>query len=200
MAYLKFIAFAIEAENDALTEVPRSELYCRFCQINGHREKQCRRKQNDDSDIGRLASAIRSLGMNNRSNFGNNRRNFGNMNRNFGNTNRFNSNFNPNFNRNNFNSNWNQNRNNDNNFPNRNWNNNPLNRNTNQGQNQNNQNQNNNFLQNRNNFQQNSRQQQQRTNNVVRRARINTIQTDPEINMHDEEFNLNRRKTERDEM
>lgn len=176
------IAFAIEAENDALTEVPRNELYCRFCHINGHREKQCRRKESDNSDIGRLASAIRSLGFNNRfnqNNFRNNQRNFGNMNRNFA----------PNFNRNSFNPNWNQNRNNDTNFWNGNRNNNPFNRgqNGNQSQNQANQNQNNNFAQNRGNFQSNSRQQQ-RTNNVVRNARINTVQTNPHMEIRNDDF------------
>lgn len=217
------IAFAIEAENDALTEVPRSELYCRFCHMNGHREKQCRRKESDNSDIGKLASAIRSLGFNNRNttgNFPNNRRNFGNMNGNLGNMNRnfgnMNRNFAPsfrpnfarnglgpnwnqnryndnNFARNGFNPNWNQNRYNDNNFSNENRNNNPFNRgpnwnqNRDQGQANQNQNQNNNFLQNRGNFQSNSRQQQ-RSNNVVRNARINTVQMNPHREIENDDF------------
>lgn len=55
------IAFALEAENNSLSLVPRQELYCRTCRINGHRENQCRRREYNSSDIGRLASALRSL-------------------------------------------------------------------------------------------------------------------------------------------
>lgn len=191
------ISFAIESENDALTEVRKSDLYCTFCHTNGHREKFCRRKASENTDIGKLASAIRSLGFNNRTNqnyFRGNRQNFGNMNRNFT----------PNFVRNGFNP-WNQNRNNDSYFPNGNRNNNLFNRNPNwnrtqnwnqnrnqnwnQNQNQSNQNpnQNGNFMQNRGNFQSNGRQQQ-RTNNFVRNARINAVQTIPQREMENNDF------------
>lgn len=56
------VSFAIEAENDSLFEVPSREQYCRTCQISGHRESECRRKSESNSDIGKLVSALRMLG------------------------------------------------------------------------------------------------------------------------------------------
>lgn len=175
------IAYSIEAENDALSEIPRGDLYCRSCRMAGHREKHCRRNETEISNIAKLANILDNLTFNRRNPFRNNRQNFGNMSRNPT----------PNFTRSGFSPNWNPYRNNNNNFPNGNWNNNnsspqngnnsnPFNRNSNQSA----QNQNNNFTPNRGNFSQNSRQQQ-RTNNVIRNARIHTIQSDPESEIQD---------------
>lgn len=190
------IAFAIEAENDAITDIPRSELFCRFCRFNGHRENECRRKENANSDIGKLASALRSMGNGfnrNRNNFRPNQRNFGsngfssnnfgsnnfgsnrNMNSNWNNRNWNNQNSNRNWNNENSNRNWNGNGNNANNNLNRNWNN---NNNFNANNSNNNRNGNGfNSQPNRGNWQQNQRQQQ-RSNNFIRRARINAITRD----------------------
>lgn len=190
------IAFAIEAENDALTDIPRGELYCKFCRINGHRENECRRKENANSDIGKLASALRSMsnGFNrNRNNFRQNQRNFGsnnfgssgssNLGSNLDSNNNLNRNPAPNWsNRNgnnqNYNRNWN---NNGNNNPNRNWNGNNgsnFNRNGNNNGNGNGNGNANGFnsQNNRGNWQPNQRQQ--RSNNFIRRARINAISRD----------------------
>lgn len=211
------IAFAIEAENDAITDIPRNELFCKYCLINGHRENDCRRKESANSDVGKLASALRTMGNafgRNQGNFRTNQRNFGSNNfgpnnfgpnnfgpnnfgrnnfapNNFGNWNR---NMNPNFNRNwNGNRNWNSgnfnpnrgwNNGNFNNNSNRNWSNgnfnNYQNRNWNSNNSDNNRNNNGNTSdsssqQNRGNWQQNQRQ---RSNNFIRRARINAIETD----------------------
>lgn len=150
------IAAALEAEHDAITDIKRNEMFCRYCRLVGHLENECRNKENANSDIGKLASALRSMGNlfgRNRPNSQSNQRNFG-----FGGFNRSNfgrnsPNWNPNFNQNwnnfngnrsnrgwnngsnnNLNENWNQNMNpnhnqNWNNF-NENWNN---NRNANRG-------------------------------------------------------------------
>lgn len=56
------ISFAMQAEHDAKTEIQRSEFFCKYCRINGHREIQCRRKENANSDVGKLAIALRSMG------------------------------------------------------------------------------------------------------------------------------------------
>lgn len=185
------ISYALEAENDFLNEIPNRELYCGSCRINGHREKDCRRKNNDKNGVDTLISALRSLGNSGRNNFNNNQRNFG-QNRSFFNRNRSwngnnnndnNGGFNRNWNNNGFNRNWN------NNGFNRNWNNNGFNRNNNEfnrnrnwndgNENSNesrNQNaQNDRFQQNRN-MQQNQRQNvRPNNNNFQRNSQVNTV-------------------------
>lgn len=122
------ITHALEAENDAFNQIPRSDLYCRSCKTTGHRESNCRNKDKE-SKLDPLISALRAitnLNGNNRNQNPNWNRNFNggrnfngnrnsNWNRNFnGNSNRnFNNNWNPSPNRI-WNSNWNQNLNNDN--------------------------------------------------------------------------------------
>lgn len=89
------IAYALEAESESLREIPNYELYCRFCRVNGHRERECRRKNGDDNDLKNLASALRSLNMSNPNNFRNDFRN-NSRNQNFGGrfrSSRFNNNF-----------------------------------------------------------------------------------------------------------
>lgn len=54
------IAYAIEAEYDNITQIPNNEIFCRFCKMIGHRENQCRRK-NQNGGINQLISALRSL-------------------------------------------------------------------------------------------------------------------------------------------
>lgn len=55
------IAYAIEAGSDALTTVPKSELFCRTCRTNGHRELECTRKNNDGNIVNSLVSALRTF-------------------------------------------------------------------------------------------------------------------------------------------
>lgn len=131
------ISYAIETENDILNDYSRNDLFCGICRMVGHRERDCRSNNAKNNDIGRLISALRSVGFqsgpsfnrfdrmggfdnqnSNRFNgFGNNgfgmRRNFSN----FGGfaRNNANNNRNWNFNRNN-NGNWFGNGNNNNNW------------------------------------------------------------------------------------
>lgn len=56
------IAYAIEAENDLISIIPNSELYCKFCKIGGsHRERDCRKKENSQGGFGQLINALRNL-------------------------------------------------------------------------------------------------------------------------------------------
>lgn len=71
------VAYAIEAENDALYQIPKHELYCGYCRQNGHRERDCRGKNGNNNVIGPLISALQSVNMS--SNF--NRNNRGSPNR-----------------------------------------------------------------------------------------------------------------------
>lgn len=133
------IAFAIEMENDSINDVTNNELFCNICRITGHRSRDCR-KNSQNSGIGQLITALRTLNVDrSNSNFpsGNNR-GFNNFNR--GNFNRFNNgNGSSNQNRNN---NWNSygRNNNNNNY----WNNSGRNNNNNNNWNSSNQNRNNN--------------------------------------------------------
>lgn len=117
------IAYAIEAENDSLNNIPSVDLFCRKCRRNGHRLKDCKDTNSNNSEMSRLISALRSFTIQNRqipikNNFMHSNgigRNFG-MPSNFEYRNR--NNFIQNRNWNNFN----QNRNENNFIPNRNWN------------------------------------------------------------------------------
>lgn len=97
------IAYAIEAENDEINYIPNTDLYCRKCNRNGHRLRECTNTNdnNNNTEIGRLISAIRAIGGQNRG------QSFQNGNNNIR-SNGFTNNFNPN--RNNF-QNWNPNNN-----------------------------------------------------------------------------------------
>lgn len=67
------IAYAIEAENDEINYIPNSDLFCRKCNRNGHRLRECTvsNDNNNSSEIGRLISAIRSIGTQNTRGFQN---------------------------------------------------------------------------------------------------------------------------------
>lgn len=52
------IAFAIEAENDEKTAIPRNEQFCTVCRVNGHRERDCKRKLNEGNLMTTLVSAL----------------------------------------------------------------------------------------------------------------------------------------------
>lgn len=181
------ITHSLEAESDALTQIPKNEQFCNFCKIIGHREVECRRKNGNENGNGmnQLISALRSIGNPSQNNFRNSQNTFRNNQRNFNRNGNFNNN-NRNWNRNG-NRNWNNNNNNswpnrnwnNNNWSNRNWNNNNRNNGNQNGNYQNNNgnngnsgnNNNNNFRNNQNNpnnqnrnFQQNSRQPQRANN------------------------------------
>lgn len=138
------IAYVIEAENDLISMIPKNETFCNFCNNTGHRERDCRRKNNNNSGVNQLLTALQNLNSgnrqtNNRYNPGqlgnqNNRPNFQpdnrSNNRNFNNDhdNQYNSNNNQGFR----NDQYNRNQANQSNF-----NNQTSNRNQNQGQNRN---------------------------------------------------------------
>lgn len=65
------IAFAIESETDISNTVSGSELFCKFCRNTGHRERDCHRKNNDNSNLNQFFDALRGLGSSNRNNFTN---------------------------------------------------------------------------------------------------------------------------------
>lgn len=58
------IAYAIETENETITQIARNELFCGFCRINGHRENECRRKLGNSNDLGNMVTILRSLNIN----------------------------------------------------------------------------------------------------------------------------------------
>lgn len=60
------IAYAIEAENDNINDIPAIDLYCRKCNRNGHRLRDCKATINNNSDMSRLISALRSFTLQNR--------------------------------------------------------------------------------------------------------------------------------------
>ncbi|XP_055309151.1 putative uncharacterized protein DDB_G0282133, partial [Sitodiplosis mosellana] len=99
------VAYAIEAENDALYQIPRHELFCGHCRLTGHRERDCRNRIGGNNGISGLITALQSFNTNQSFNrFGNNNFNRFNRNRILNNNNRFNGNWN---NGNRFNGNWN---------------------------------------------------------------------------------------------
>lgn len=153
------ISTLFEIESDFATEIRSNELFCNYCKNNGHRIRDCRKREQNNSEIGQLINLFKSVGVpsngnpqrNNSNNSGrfNDNQNFSrNNNNNNGGFQRNNSNF-PNYNNNSNYNNSNQfNRNN-----NYNQNNNNSNRNFNQNNNSNynpNYNPNNNFNQNNN--------------------------------------------------
>lgn len=87
---------AIDMETDVSNQIAQNELYCRWCRIIGHRERDCRRRNGGDNAITKLVSALRNIG---NVNFAGNNRNPNQMNRfrtNYRNQNNFrNDSFNP---------------------------------------------------------------------------------------------------------
>ncbi|XP_031639926.1 putative uncharacterized protein DDB_G0289263 [Contarinia nasturtii] len=57
------ISFSIEMETDAMTQIPKYELFYRLCSVNGHRENQCRRR-NNNADFNGVISALQALNSN----------------------------------------------------------------------------------------------------------------------------------------
>lgn len=55
------IAYAIETENDAIFSIPSSELFCKYCKTNGHRERDCRKKDNNNMNMNQLINALRNF-------------------------------------------------------------------------------------------------------------------------------------------
>lgn len=95
------IALALEMENEMTTDIRRNEFFCNYCKSSGHRARDCRRKEQNNSQIGQLISAFRSVGMGKQNGNGNYQNNFSRSNQNyspnnfqrgFSNYNRFNNN------------------------------------------------------------------------------------------------------------
>lgn len=59
------ISRAIEIDNDSVNYISNMELYCRFCQKNGHRINSCKRKDQFNSPLGQLLSALQNLNLQN---------------------------------------------------------------------------------------------------------------------------------------
>lgn len=80
------IAYAIESENDIVYDIPKYELYCRGCNRNGHRERDCYSRNNSNNnhnnDLNSLLSALRSMNTRPPRNDYNNQNNRQNYNRN----------------------------------------------------------------------------------------------------------------------
>lgn len=70
------ISYAVEFENDDYNYISTNELYCKACESNGHRQKDCRRPYKRNSVMGKLTSAIRSIANGNKYNFQNDDGNF----------------------------------------------------------------------------------------------------------------------------
>lgn len=169
------IAYSIELDYDAANMIPNSELFCKYCKTNGHRERDCRKKESNANGVNTLISLLRRENQNirnfvnfkgprqnrnwtnNRGNGNNNYNNYNNGNNNNGNGNRFN----PKNSRN-----WNNGNNNNNN---NNWNNYQQNRNRNQGNNNNNQ------------RGQQQQQQQQKQVNTVQQQEEEVVPSRPQL-------------------
>lgn len=62
------ISLTIELENEFRSIIPNRELFCTFCNVNGHRESNCGRKISQDSSMNQMISAMRQMGTQNRFN------------------------------------------------------------------------------------------------------------------------------------
>lgn len=152
------IAYSIEAETDLLQEISSRELICMYCRLTGHREMECRKKEQGGNGLNNLISALQTLNIRDndrRINLPprNRQRQYnGNMNRNdrpfSRNSGYGNNNYNKNWN--NYNKNWN----NSNNYT-------RSNENLNNNMNENNQNNRNDQQR---NYNQNSRRNENRNN------------------------------------
>lgn len=74
------VSYAIEFDNDNLSVVPNNELFCKFCKTPGHRERDCRKKDQNNSQFGQFISAIQSMNISNQNRSlrnNNNNQNFG---------------------------------------------------------------------------------------------------------------------------
>lgn len=68
------ISYAIEAEFDASITIPNSELYCKYCKTNGHRESNCWKKSANTNGLNQLINMLGGI-----SNPGQDTRNFSNF-------------------------------------------------------------------------------------------------------------------------
>lgn len=94
------IGRSLEVENEISTFASKREFYCKYCNKIGHREVECKTKENNDTPLGQLTSALRGLTMR-----GSNNGFTGNTNGNYSAFNRNNRNFRQN------DSGWNNNQN-----------------------------------------------------------------------------------------
>lgn len=59
--YSAYISKALEIEKGADMDIPNRELYCNYCHRNGHREINCKSKQEKSSGISQLSSILNNL-------------------------------------------------------------------------------------------------------------------------------------------
>lgn len=55
------ISLSIELENETKAIIPNKELFCTFCKFNGHREHECRKKEQQDSTMNKLINAMQQV-------------------------------------------------------------------------------------------------------------------------------------------
>lgn len=55
------IAYSIEAETDLMQEISSRELTCTYCKLTGHRERDCRKKEQSGNNLVNLISALQAL-------------------------------------------------------------------------------------------------------------------------------------------
>lgn len=53
---------ALDMENDSSNMIPKTDLFCKYCRMVGHRESDCRRKKISDDPILRFVNALRDTG------------------------------------------------------------------------------------------------------------------------------------------
>lgn len=58
------VAYAIEVDNDTQNTIPNIELFCTACRRNGHRERTCMRKNNNNTNLNNILSALRANNIN----------------------------------------------------------------------------------------------------------------------------------------
>lgn len=63
------ISCALEFDYDSTNSVHRSEYFCKFCKSPGHRENDCRKREQGNFQMGQLISALQTLGAGKSSNY-----------------------------------------------------------------------------------------------------------------------------------
>lgn len=99
----KAISCAFEFEYDSTNTIHKSEFLCKFCKAVGHREFECRKKEEGGSQMNQLITALNNLGMGNSNHRGRNSESNSSQNNNSRQNVSSGRNFNSNNNRNNSN-------------------------------------------------------------------------------------------------
>lgn len=169
------ISYAIEAEYDAINSVANSELFCGYCKNSGHRERDCRRKENNSNGVSQLVNLLGNFNVRNNQNSNSRSNRWSNSRGGYNNNNQRNSNNNSRNWNNNRDGNWNNNRDSSSNY------NRDANSNSNNNSQRNNSWRNSNNGQGQRNNTGNSNQSQNNRQNNNNRNTQNTIRTFPNL-------------------